>query len=137
MRIADSADWRSGLPFESAVLAAEAVPGEDARCFACGPDVGARSRDELWAYKHRHPKNHSGFVRFYCSSHVPVPPRAPAAEQRARTATRSGSRSAAPRERATPRRAAAAPEPARPVCPDCFVEATAAGGCSMCGNPVG
>lgn len=136
MRIADSADWRNGIPFETPVLADTVVPGDPARCVACGPDADPLERTSLWAYKHRHPKNHSGFVRFYCRAHTPAPPRAPAApETGRRSGTRgTGSRATSPLRESV--RRSVPDEAPRAVCPDCFVEATAAGVCSMCGNPV-
>ncbi|HKP08929.1 MAG TPA: glucose-6-phosphate dehydrogenase, partial [Microbacterium sp.] len=72
MKIVASADWRDSVPFENPVLLADVVPGEPTRCFTCGPESELLPRTELWAYKHRHPKNHDGYVRFYCAYHVPA-----------------------------------------------------------------
>ncbi|WP_345800095.1 glucose-6-phosphate dehydrogenase [Microbacterium sp. AZCO] len=133
MRITESADWRDALPFESPVLLAEVVPGEPARCAGCGPDVDPRPRDELWAYKHRHPNNHAGFVRFYCATHVPAARRAPAA---APAPVRKERARSAPRATAAPARRAPDLDVTRAMCPDCFVEVAANGVCGMCGRQV-
>ena len=69
MKIVASSDWRDAIPFDTLVLVADVVPGEPTRCFTCGADSEPRERTELWAYKHRHPKNHDGYVRFYCAEH--------------------------------------------------------------------
>jgi hypothetical protein len=134
MRVASSADWRDALPFETPVPAAEVAPGDPARCSGCGPDVSAWARTELFAVKHRHPKHHSGFVRFYCATHVPViqRPTPPAPSRPARPA-RAARPAAEPR---TPPRRTADERP-RPVCPDCFVEVAASGECGMCGQRIG
>ncbi|WP_106815851.1 glucose-6-phosphate dehydrogenase [Microbacterium timonense] len=127
MRIVASSDWRDAVPFESPVLVADVVPGEPTRCFACGPDAEPLPRTELWAFKHRHPKNHDGYVRFYCAAHVPkVERRMPAAPA---TAARSASRPAAERRAPKP----VVPERQRATCPNCFVEVSATGECGMCG----
>lgn len=127
MRITDSANWRDALPFESPVALSDVMPGEPARCAACGPDVDPRPRDELWAYKHRHPKNHSGFVRFYCSAHVPAAKRAapppPARAERSRATS-------------APRRSPAQVERPALLCPNCFVEVPPTGVCGICGEQV-
>lgn len=125
MKIVASSDWRDEIPFDVPLMLAAVVPGDPARCAACGADAPARSRDELWAVKHRHPKQHRGYVRFYCSAHVPVPAR-PAAES---APARSERRRPAPRA-IVPARSAA-------VCPDCFVEVPATGVCGVCGLVVG
>lgn len=130
MRITESADWRDALPFENPVLLAEVLPGEPARCAGCGPDVEPRPREELWAYKHRHPNNHAGYVRFYCVAHVPaarrapVPPAAPVRRERARTASSPA------------RRTPAQPERPATLCPNCFVEVPPTGVCGICGETV-
>ena len=89
----------------------------------------------MWAVKHRHPKHHGGFVRFYCEAHKPAaapPPPAPTFEARkARAAS-------APRERRTtgPKVTPLTDRPTRAMCPDCFVEVSATGVCGMCGQQV-
>lgn len=123
MKVAAAADWRSSIPFETAVPVADLVPGEPTRCATCGPDSAPRERTELWAFKHRHPNHHDGYVRFYCREHVPVVRRAQAAERRA------------PRAERTPRRPAQS-DVVRAMCPNCFVEVSAAGECGMCGTRV-
>lgn len=129
MRIVASSDWRDGLAFETPVLVSDVSPGEDARCVVCGADSAPIARTELWAVKHRHPKNHSGYVRFYCLEHRPVPPR-PAPVPAAATRRGQGERRAAPR-RTTP-----VVERPSVLCPDCFVEVPATGVCGICGNTV-
>lgn len=130
MRIVASSDWRDGLPFEVPVIVAEISPGEDTRCFVCGADSTPLPRTELWAVKHRHPKNHSGYVRFYCAEHRPAPPRLTPVVDPRRSATARGERRAAPR-RSTP----AVERPAA-LCPNCFVEVPATGVCGICGTTV-
>ena len=128
MKIVASADWRDSVPFENPVLLADVVPGEPTRCFSCGPESELLPRTELWAYKHRHPKNHDGYVRFYCAYHVPaaaIVPQPAAAPVRAK----SSSRPAAERRVAKP----VVPERVREMCPNCFVEVSATGECGMCG----
>ncbi len=125
MKIVASSDWRDDIPFETPLMLASVVPGDAARCAACGPDAEPITRDELWAVKHRHPKQHRGYVRFYCRTHVPVPPRPVAAPAPVRTAR---PRSAAAR--------VALPEHAAAVCPDCFVEVPGTGVCGVCGMRV-
>ena len=71
MKITRSSDWRDALPFETPVLAADAVPGEPTRCVSCPAGSEPRERTELWVVKHRHPNNHAGFVRYYCAEHAP------------------------------------------------------------------
>ena len=72
MQIRTSSDWRDALPFETPVLASEAMPGEASRCARCPADEPLKERTELWAVKHRHPNNHAGFVRLYCLEHRPA-----------------------------------------------------------------
>lgn len=130
MRIVASSDWRDGLPFETPVIVADVSPGEESRCFVCGADSELLPRTELWAVKHRHPKNHSGYVRFYCTTHRPAPPRlTPVVDPRRSVASRGERRPAARR---------GTPTVERPVvlCPDCFVEVPATGVCGMCGQTV-
>ena len=128
MKIVASADWRDSVPFENPVLLADVVPGEPTRCFTCGPESELLPRTELWAYKHRHPKNHDGYVRFYCAYHVPAaaivrqPPAAPAARAKS-------SRPATERRAAKP----VVPERIRAMCPNCFIEVSATGECGNCG----
>lgn len=128
MRIVASADWRDAVPFETPVLVADVVPGEPTRCFACGADAEPLPRTELWAFKHRHPKNHDGYVRFYCAQHVPQAPARPV------SAPAPAARARNPRP-ATERRVAkpVIPERQREMCPNCFVEVSATGECGMCG----
>jgi hypothetical protein len=121
VRIAESADWRENLAFDTPVSVAEVVPGDPTICAVCRADSDPRPRTELWAVKHRHPKNHSGYVRFYCSAHLPAVDAPPAAARP---------------ERRAPRRPAAAPEKIRAMCPDCYVEVSAKGLCGVCGNTV-
>lgn len=129
MRVTDSSDWRGGIPYDTPMLVADLVPGEPTRCAECGSDSALLDRSELWAVKHRHPNNHSGYVRFYCRQHVPQIKRpAPIAEARA-------VRRAPTRRSPAPRSPAAAEQP-RAMCPDCFVEVSTAGTCPMCGNAV-
>jgi hypothetical protein len=130
MRIVASSDWRDGLAFEVPVLVSEVSAGEDARCFVCGADSAPIPRTELWAVKHRHPKNHSGYVRFYCLEHRPAPPRPTSTVDARRASSRTGER------RAAPRRSAPAVERPSALCPDCFVEVPATGVCGICGNAV-
>jgi hypothetical protein len=133
VRIVTSSDWRDGLPFEVPVLAADAAPGEATRCFVCGPASDLLGRDELWAVKHRHPKQHAGYVRFYCAAHRPEPVRV--VEPVVTTVKTPRRRTpAAPRETA-PRRPAPS-DVVRAMCPNCFVEVSATGECGMCGTVV-
>jgi len=130
MKIVASADWRDSVPFENPVLVADIVPGEPTRCFTCGADSEPLPRTELWAFKHRHPKNHDGYVRFYCSYHVPAAVVVPEPVQAAPAArAKSPSRPAAERRVAKP----VIPERLRAMCPNCFVEVSATGECGMCG----
>ena len=111
------------------IFAAEMTAAEG-RCAACGADAEPLPRTELWAVKHRHPKNHSGFVRFYCAEHTPrVPAPAPVAVAPVRA------RRAPAAERA-PRRPSVTDAAPRAMCPDCFVEVSATGECGMCGLQV-
>lgn len=136
MKIVAGADWRDAIPFETPIVVADLAPGDDARCAACPAEAPALARTELWAVKHRHPKNHSGFVRFYCAEHRPAPPVAPVTELPAR-------RASAPKPRArrepvstvAPRRPAPS-DTVRAMCPDCYVEVSATGECGMCGRQV-
>lgn len=131
MKIVASSDWRDAIPFESPMIVADLVAGDPTRCSTCGTDSDPRPRTELWAFKHRHPKNHGGFVRFYCREHVPVVAR-PAAP-----APTTGARKSAPSERRpAARRSAATDDKPRAMCPDCFVEISATGTCGMCGRQV-
>jgi hypothetical protein len=110
------------------------APGEATRCFVCGPASEVLPREELQAYKHRHPGNHDGYVRFYCGQHVPA---APALAEVA--APKAARRSRVPGERREPAasRRVAVPERARPVCPDCFMEIPPTGVCGNCGKTLG
>lgn len=135
MRVATGSDWRDGLPFDTPVLVSEVVPGEPTRCAVCGVDSPPRPRTELWAVKHRHPKHHDGYVRFYCVDHVPRVQRpAPAADVRRDRPQRSRERAPA-----APRTASARPtsfDVTRAMCPNCFVEVSATGVCGICGESV-
>ena len=133
MQIRNSSDWRDALPFELAVAAAEAVPGDPTRCAGCGPDSEPWPREALWVVKHRHPTNPAGFVRYYCTDHKPTPTLAPpvSAPERARRAA-SAARTASPRKAAAPK----IPEREAALCPDCFVQVPATGVCGMCGQQV-
>lgn len=134
MRVVASSDWRDGIPFETPFILSEVLPGEPARCSVCGGSSDPVDRAELWAVKHRHPKNHDGFVRFYCADHLPARP-TPVVEAPVRVASsraRSGGSGAS-------RRSPAASVPERPavLCPECFVEVPATGVCGICGTRVG
>lgn len=136
MKIVSSQDWRDAIRFDVPVLVADVVPGEATRCVACGTDGPLYERTELWAVKHRHPKHHGGFVRFYCDAHKPAaappPPVAPIATARARAAAAPR----AERRSATPKPTPITDRPTRAMCPDCFVEVSAGGDCGMCGAQV-
>ena len=136
MKIRTSSDWREALPFELPVPAAEAAPGDPARCAGCGADAAPLPRAELWVVKHRHPNNPAGFVRRYGATPRPAPVRVAAPSVAATTSRRTpASRTAASR---TP--AVAKPTiPERPavLCPDCFVEVPPTGACGMCGQRIG
>ncbi|MFE7844250.1 glucose-6-phosphate dehydrogenase [Microbacterium sp. NPDC057407] len=129
MRVVASSDWRDDLPFDTPVVVADISPGEDSRCFVCGADSDPRPRTELWAVKHRHPKHHGGYVRFYCAEHRPAPPRPQPVVDR-RSAPRT-----APR-RSPSRPAAATIERPKAICPNCFVEVPSSGECGICGTTV-
>lgn len=129
MKVSASSDWRDGIPFESPVLVADVLPGDATRCSVCGGDSALRPRTELWAIKHRHPRHHDGYVRFYCLEHRPAVQRIEAAPTRERPAARSARRPAAARS-------APLAEKPRALCPDCFVEIPATGVCGMCGRTV-
>ncbi|MEU1971159.1 glucose-6-phosphate dehydrogenase [Microbacterium sp. NPDC019599] len=139
MKIVESADWRDSLPFESPVLVADIAPGDDARCVGCGADSAPRPRTELWAVKHRHPKNHGGFVRFYCAQHKPAPAARPASVPAVSTSpgrAATARRSAPSAERRAPARRPAPEDRVRAMCPNCFVEVSATGVCGICGTEV-
>jgi hypothetical protein len=129
MKIVASSDWRDAIPFDTLVLVADVVPGEPTRCFSCGTDSEPRPRTELWAFKHRHPKNHDGYVRFYCAEHRPVIQRPVTASVPAGRGSRSPARRAPERRPGKP----VIPERQRAMCPNCFVESSATGECGMCG----
>ena len=138
MKIVASSDWRDGLPFDKPVRVADVAEGEPARCFSCGADSAPLDRTELWAVKHRHPKNHSGYVRFYCSAHVPASraATAPTTTPARRGAAPRAQRRPTPERRPAPRRVSAAEPIVRAKCPDCFIEVSATGECGMCGQRV-
>lgn len=126
MKIRTGADWRDALPFDIPVPAAEAAPGDAARCAGCPADTEPWPREALWALKHRHPNNPAGYVRFYCADHKPKPAlRAPEPAAKARRERRA----AVPKPQ-IPERVAA-------LCPDCFIEVPPTGVCGMCGQRVG
>lgn len=132
MKIVSSSDWRDDIAFDTPLLLADILPGDDTRCSVCGGASPLKPRTELWAVKHPHPKNHDGFVRFYCVDHLPViaaprPVVAEASRQRTQRAPRAASGTS------TPRRPAQSDAPPRAMCPDCFVEVSATGECGMCG----
>jgi hypothetical protein len=128
MKIVASADWRDAVPFEIPVLVADVIPGEPTRCFTCGPESEPLPRTELWAYKHPHPKNHDGFVRFYCAYHAPQAAPRPEPVSTAPTTRTRTARPAAQRRVSKP----VIPERQRAMCPNCFVEISATGECGMC-----
>ena len=130
MKFAETADWRSSIPFETPMLVAEIVPGEPVRCVTCGSDSEPLDRTELWAFKHRHPRHHDGFVRFYCREHVPIVQRRPEPAASSKAPRSRGERTVAPR------RPAPSLDVVRAMCPDCFVEVSATGVCGMCGRQV-
>ena len=139
MKVVASSDWRDGIPFDTPVIVADVLPGEETRCSVCGGDSPLRARTELWAVKHRHPKHHDGFVRFYCVEHLPeiTPVEVPVAPIRpAARASRAAPRtSPAPRTPTAPRTPAAL-DRVRAMCPDCFVEVSALGLCGICGQTI-
>jgi hypothetical protein len=126
VKFAGTSDWRDAIAFDTPMIVAELVPGDPARCSACG---GLRPRTELWALKQRHPHHHDGYVRFYCSEHLPkVEQREPPAEMRRRSTPRAERAPAA-------RRSVPAAQKQRAMCPNCFIEVSAAGVCGVCGWP--
>ncbi|MCC2032977.1 glucose-6-phosphate dehydrogenase [Microbacterium allomyrinae] len=129
MKIVASSDWRDAIPFDTLVLVADVVPGEATRCFTCGTESELRPRTELWAFKHRHPKNHDGYVRFYCAEHRPVIEQRVEPAPVVRTAARAAGRSTAERRPAKP----VVPDRLRAMCPNCFIEVSATGECGNCG----
>jgi hypothetical protein len=131
--VTSGSDWRDAVPFETPMVLADTSPGDPARCAVCGLDSDPIARDELWVVKHRHPKQHSGFMRFYCAEHVPAPPPPPAAVAPAAT-----KRTAAPRTPRAPKAPRPTPAAERPraVCPNCFVEVPPTGICGSCGERV-
>lgn len=134
MKIVAGADWRDAIPFDTPVPVADLAPGDDARCAGCRADAPLHPRTELWAVKHRHPTNHAGYVRFYCAEHRPAPQTPPAAASPAKRSRAAASR---PREDRVPKRPAASFDVTRAMCPNCFVEVSAAGECGVCGEKVG
>ena len=130
MKVVASSDWRDDLAFEDPTVVAAVSPGEAARCSVCGGDSDPLPRTELWAVKHRHPKQHGGYVRFYCRAHLPevkLPPAAPVAPARA---------SARGERRAAPRRSTSVEDRPRAVCPTCWVEVPSTGVCGVCGETI-
>lgn len=136
MKITRSSDWRDALPFETPVLAADAVPGEATKCVSCPADSGPRERTELWVVKHRHPNNHAGFVRYYCAEHAPktAPPPPPSVARPGKA--RGSAPTARPERTVAPKRPGPSLDVVRAMCPDCFVEVSATGVCGMCGRQV-
>lgn len=134
MKIVSSSDWRDAIAFDVPVVVADVVPGEPTRCVGCGADGELFDRTELWAVKHRHPKHHGGFVRFYCDAHKPAPAPAPAAPVVAKKTRASAPR--AERRTTSPKPTPVTDRPTRAMCPDCFVEVSAGGDCGMCGAQV-
>jgi hypothetical protein len=134
MKIATGSDWRDGIPFETPVVVSEVVPGEPTRCAVCGVDSAPRPRTELWAFKHRHPKNHDGYVRFYCREHVPAAKRPEPVLEMRRAPSRSTPTRSAPRASSSSRPAAS--DVVRAMCPNCFVEVSATGLCGICGEQI-
>lgn len=126
MKFAGTSDWRDAIAFDTPMIVADLVPGDPARCSACGE---LRDRSELWALKQRHPHHHDGYVRFYCREHVPK-------IQRREEPPAQGRRPAARGERApAARRSTPVAEKQRAMCPNCFIEVSAAGVCGVCGWP--
>ena len=132
MRVETSADWRGSIPFESPMIVEDLVPGDPTRCVTCGMSSEPLPRNELWAFKHRHPNHHDGFVRFYCRTHVPV------VERREEPPAAKARRKAAPKSERTvaPRRVQPTDVPPRAMCPDCFIEVSAQGVCGVCGATI-
>lgn len=133
MRVTSGSDWRDTIPFETPVGLADVAPGDPTRCALCGPASFLVSRDQLWAVKHRHPNDHSGFVRFYCDLHVPAT--APVVVAAAPARAKRASSPRAPRAPKTARPTPFAERP-RPVCPNCFMEVPPTGICGSCGAEV-
>lgn len=133
MKIVSSSDWRDAIAFDVPVVVADVVPGEPTRCVGCGADGELFDRTQLWAVKHRHPKHHGGFVRFYCEAHKPAPAPAPPAPVELK---KRASAPRAERRSASPKPLPATDRPTRAMCPDCFVEVSAGGDCGMCGAQV-
>jgi hypothetical protein len=137
MKVAKTADWRDAIGFDAPMIVADLVPGEPTRCSVCGNDSELRSRTELWAVKHRHPHHHDGYVRFYCSEHVPRPATVVSPAPLARGGTRpSASRTPAAQRTPAGHRHPAASDVVRAMCPDCFIEVSATGVCGNCGMKV-
>lgn len=128
MKVAASSDWRDTIAFDTPTLVAELSPGDPARCSVCGADSELRPRTDLWAVKHRHPKHHSGHVRFYCREHA-------ATFSRPSTPDPPTARVASRGERRPAVRRAPVVEKQAQICPDCFVEIPPTGVCGMCGRP--
>lgn len=135
MKIVAASDWRDGIPFETPMIVADLSPGEPARCVACSSDSPPHPRTELWAIKHRHPKNHDGYVRFYCEEHLPPVAPAPVSVVPVQAQAQRAARASAPRARRAPAAVPAVDRP-RELCPDCFIEVSSSGVCGMCGNVV-
>lgn len=137
MKITATSDWRDAIAFETPVLVSELVPGEETRCSTCGGESQPLPRTELWAFKHRHPHDHAGYVRFYCQAHIPVVLKgAEPVEARAGKAAPRRKPVAEPRERESIRRSPATTDTYRAMCPDCHVEVSAKGLCGMCGQSI-
>ncbi|KQZ83248.1 glucose-6-phosphate dehydrogenase [Microbacterium sp. Root166] len=130
MKVVSSSDWRDDLAFESPTLVADVSPGEATRCSVCGGDSEPLERTELWAVKHKHPKQHGGYVRFYCQTHLPAIKVAPVAAPTRAAAARAERRIIAPR------RPTSVEDRPRAVCPDCWVEVPSTGICGICGNTI-
>ncbi len=130
MRVAGTSDWRDAIPFDTPMIVADLVPGEPAHCSICGVGSAPRPRTELWALKQRHPHHHDGYVRFYCSEHLPaIKKTVPATDpRRGRGAPRG--------ERAPAARRIPAAEKPRALCPNCFIEVPSSGVCGVCGEKV-
>ncbi len=137
MRITSGSDWRDAVPFDTPLNLADFAPGDPTRCAVCGPASAEVVRDQLWVVKHRHPKQHAGYVRFYCDRHVPAPAPAPVVPEPVRAGSARSARSAVPRAAAerAPRRPAVIERP-RAVCPNCFMEVPPTGICGSCGEHV-
>ena len=141
MKVAKTADWRDGVPFDMPVIAAEVAPGEPTRCFVCGTDSEPLDRTELWAVKHEHPHHHDGYVRFYCAEHTPkvvqsVAPVLPAAKASARRPAAARHAGSSDRQPPARRPSSVVDEQPRAMCPNCFIEVSALGLCGVCGETV-